>query len=217
MWYILFLMITSVRLIVLISVLIALMLSIPVLDNLFAGILVTYAGLTLLNLYPFHKKLHFPGLLKIAIILVSAWCIGYGWRVIINNSQNTPPGIASFLSISLLLVSVAGWFLCLYELIINRSSTNEPLVTQGIQKLVRHPQVLFSITFLCGLMMHYWSLTLLLTAPLWIIGFVSYAALEEKMDLVPRYDKNYLNYCEKTPGIIPNIMSIRDFLDQYRK
>ena len=44
---------------VIIFVLIALLLSVPAADNFFAGILVTYAGMTLLNVYPFHKSCDF--------------------------------------------------------------------------------------------------------------------------------------------------------------
>ncbi len=196
----------------------ALICSAPVTSNLFIGILVTYCGLTLLNLFPFHTKLHFPELAKTGIMYTALWCIGYGWRAIISNSFYTPPGIASFIGSAILIAAMAGWFLSLIELSIARSSlsnTEGPVRIQGLQKLVRHPQILFSISFLLGLTLYHWSLSLALTAPLWTIGFISYAALEEKYDLVPRYNKEYLDYCESTPGIIPNATSFRGFLDQY--
>ena len=73
----------------------------------------------------------------------------------------------------------------------------------------------FSLLLLIGFDLYYWSEALAWTTLLWIIGLVSYAALEEKLELIPRFGEEYLTYCDTTPGIFPNKSSIKRFFESY--
>ena len=199
-------------------VLIALVIALPKQESLFAGILITYIGFIFLNMYPFNQRFHLPAAALPIILFAAVGCIGYGWGSIIYNSHGSPPGIIFFLGALLLLISFTGWVLCLgdwFSKIAAKGLFAESVSTDGVYALVRHPQVLFSLLLLIGIDLYFWSNWLAMTTPLWIIGFVSYAALEEKMELVPRFEDEYLSYCDTTPGIFPNRSSIAVFMKQY--
>lgn len=199
-------------------ILIGSMIAVPKPENLFMGILISYIGFMLLNMYPFCFKFHIPKIIIIFVIVFSVLCIGYGWGTIIHNSQGTPPGIVTFFGALVLIISCAGWAMCLMDWIVTIKShglVSESLYIKRTYALIRHPQVFFSLLLLIGFDLYYWSEALAWTTLLWIIGLVSYAALEEKLELIPRFGEEYLTYCDTTPGIFPNKSSIKRFFESY--
>lgn len=200
-------------------IIISLVIAVPKTDSLFFGIFIAYIGFAFLNIFPFKLKFNLPKMVINLLLIAAVFCIGYGWGVIINMSHGIAPGTAIFFGAFLILVSFSGLILTLidWSLSIERDGpVSSSVFLKGTYALVRHPQVLFSILFLIGLDLYFWSVGLTWTIPLWIIGFVSYAALEEKMEMVPRFGEKYLDYCEKVPGIVPVGSSIASFFNQFK-
>lgn len=201
-------------------VIISLVISVPKIDSLFSGILTAYIGFVFLNIYPFNLKFNFPKGLMYFLLIAAVLCIGYGWGIIVNMSHGVPHGAVIFVGVILILASFTGLILSLVDWSLNikrKGPAGASVFLNGTFALVRHPQVLFSTLFLVGMDLYFWSAALIWTTPLWIIGFVSYAALEEKMEMVPRFGEKYLNYCEKVPGIVPALSSISSFLNQFNQ
>lgn len=200
-------------------ILVVLVIAVPKPEDLFAGILISYIGFMFLNMYPFSFKFHLPRIIIFFVTVAAVLGIGYGWGTILHISHGTAPGIITFFGALLLVISCAGWVICLMDWFFNIKSqglVSESLYTKGMYALIRHPQVFFSLLLLIGFDFYFWSKALTCTTPLWIIGFVSYAALEEKFELVPRFGEEYLTYCDTTPGIFPNKSSISRFLANYK-
>lgn len=200
-------------------ILVALVIAVPKPEKLFVGILVSYIGFMFLNMYPFCFRFHLPGIIIFFVTAAAVLGIGYGWGTILHNSHGTAPGIVTFFGALLLVISCAGWVMCLMDWFVNIKSqglVSESLYTKGMYALVRHPEVFFSLLLLIGFDLFYWSKALAWTTPLWMIGFVSYAAFEEKLELVPRFGEEYLTYCDTTPGILPNKSSISRFFGNYK-
>jgi len=187
-------------------------------DGIFSGIVVTYIGFTFLNMFPFLYKFQLP---KVSYSIVTACFLGfivYGCSSLITVSGGESPGISAFIGAVLILISVSGLLLSVFELIKYAQSdgaVSVSLYTGGMYALVRHPQVLFSILLFIGCILFFWCAPLLWSAPLWIIGFVSYAAFEEKLDLAPRFEDEYLAYCDRVPAIIPDRSSIKQCLGSF--
>ena len=201
-------------------IIISLVISVPKTDSLFSGILIAYIGFVFLNIYPFNLKFHLPKGLMYILLIAAVLCIGYGWGVIINMSQGIAHGAVIFVGVIFILAAFTGLILSLVDWSLNikrKGPVGASVFLKGTYALVRHPQVLFSTLFLVGLDLYFWSAALTWTTPLWIIGFVSYAALEEKMEMVPRFGEKYLNYCEKVPGIVPAISSFSSFIRQFNQ
>ncbi|MFW9819923.1 MAG: methyltransferase family protein [Candidatus Thorarchaeota archaeon] len=91
--------------------------------------------------------------------------------------------------------------------LMDENSSN--LITKGIFKLVRHPiYSSWGIIFL-GLAIISDSLISLIISPLILILLELHAIIEEKLILIPKYDKIYENYKEKTPKrIIPTPLNL---------
>jgi protein-S-isoprenylcysteine O-methyltransferase Ste14 len=170
-------------------------------------------------MYGYSYILPFPEELKLVIFAGSFCSIGYGWGTMIHQSEGSGSGIFSIIGFILLSIAVIGWVLNFqdwFKYIPSIGLLAESLYTEGTYSLVRHPQVLFSIILLLGFDFYYWSTSLILTSLLWIIGFIAYAVLEEKIELIPRFGDPYITYCDFTPGIIPSKESTKKFFGQFR-
>ena len=202
----------------LILVIFSLIVAIPKRESLFDGILITYIGFVFLNGYPFNMKLKIPPVILYLVIVLSVLCIGYGWGTIFYMSQGVPPVVVQIFGIFFLALASVGWTVSIFDWtfrITNTGPRSDSVCSQGMYALVRHPQVSFSIIALIGFDLYYWSAALAWTTPLWIIGFVSYAALEEKLEMLPRFGDEYLKYCDHTPGLLPDKASVSAFFEQY--
>jgi len=205
---------------VLFFIIIALVLSVPKAESLFTGIFITNIGTVFLNIYPFKLKFNLPNIVINLLLIAAVLCIGYGWAIIINMSHGNAPGVALFCGVIFILFSFTGLVLSLIDWSSNikrKGPISSSVFQNGTYALVRHPQVLFSILLLIGMDLYFWSVGLMWTMALWIIGFISYAALEEKMEMVPNFGEKYLEYCEKVSGIVPTRSSISTFLNQFNK
>jgi protein-S-isoprenylcysteine O-methyltransferase Ste14 len=199
--------------------LLALIIVFPKPDSVFLGIILTLFGFVLLNVYGYSFILPFPEVIKLFIFAGAVSSIGYGWGIMIYCSDGSDSSIFGFIGFLLLAIAVIGWILTIQDWFKHIPSVGllaESLYTEGIYSLVRHPQVLFSIMLLLGFDFYYWLPSLILTTPIWIIGFIGYAVLEEKIELIPRFGEQYLNYSDITPGILPTKESIKKFLALYR-
>ncbi|MFC1553091.1 methyltransferase family protein [candidate division KSB1 bacterium] len=196
----------------------ALVISFPKPEDAFTGILIAILGFTILNAYPFVYRFDLSKITNHLAVSGTFFCILYGWSSIISSSGFGSPGLFRFIGSFIILISITGLILTLadwFGKIKTEGFAPKKLYTKGMFSLVRHPQTFLGMLFLFGLIIYESSLILLITSPLWIVGFISYAAFEEKYDLVPRFEKEYLDYCEETPGLLPNKSSFNKFMKQY--
>lgn len=208
------------RNIFLISILIVIILGIflPKSEDTFDGIIITYIGFMLLNGYPFLFLIKPNRVILLIVSVLFTGAIIYGWSTTISTSGGEAPGFFKFIGAVVIMLALSGIILSAYELLKKAASDgvfSKELYKNGMYALVRHPQVMFSILFMLGLILFFWSPALLWALPLWIIGFISYAALEEKYELVPRFDNDYLDYCKQIPALIPDKKSIKKCIDSF--
>jgi protein-S-isoprenylcysteine O-methyltransferase Ste14 len=90
---------------------------------------------------------------------------------------------------------------------------NLRLHTDGIYRLVRHPQALALLLVGAGIGLVSLSVPYLATMPVWLSYWVGYAFLEERFDLLPAYGAQYTSYAEVTPRLIPTLRSWKAFLN----
>jgi protein-S-isoprenylcysteine O-methyltransferase Ste14 len=190
----------------------------PKSEDTFDGIIITYIGFTLLNGYPFLFLIKPHRVILLIVSVLFTGVIVYGWSTIISTSGGGAPGFVKFIGAILIMFSISGILLSAYELLKKASSDgafSEELYKNGMYTLVRHPQVMFSILLIFGLILFFWCPALTWTMPLWIIGFISYAAFEEKFELLHRFDNEYLEYCKQIPALIPDKKSIKKCIDSF--
>jgi len=213
-------MIRAIRYYALISALIvtALILVLPKTVGLFWGVVIAYIGFAFLNLFPFLYKFRIPRIGYYIFSTGCIGCIGYGWATVIHYSNGYTSGIVTFLGAVLIIIGLIGFVIAIIEMIKYAQYdglVTESLYTDGIFRLVRHPHTFSAFLLLLGFILYFWSTALALSAPLWTVGLISYAALEEKFDLVLRFGEKYLEYCGNTPGLVPNRSSIKSFLTHF--
>ncbi len=86
------------------------------------------------------------------------------------------------------------------------------LHTEGIYRLVRHPQALALCVLAIGVGLVTLSRPYLWALPL-IAGFwVAYTYFEERFELIPAYGEQYEQYIRSTGRLIPSLRSLRQFL-----
>ncbi|MFC1731466.1 hypothetical protein ACFL6I_14200 [candidate division KSB1 bacterium] len=200
-------------------VLMAFAVVLPKPGDLFWNIVTVYAGFVLLILYPFLERFRFPGLVYVVVKSLFLGCIGYGWIGMAVLSNGAASGAASFFGALMLMTGISGLILSLIELSgfgYSSGAHKGVMNPVGMFLLVRHPHALFGMVLVIGFDLYYWSIAMTLSTPLWIIGFVAYAAIQEKIGFIPRFNEAYLDYCTKTPALFPNRSSIKKCIEYYR-
>lgn len=123
--------------------------------------------------------------------------------------------IMRYVSLLLSLVFVA---LLVYSVFIEvgantYQSTAEPkLITNGTYSLVRHPGVIWLFFALMFASFYFESFHLLVASVVWTIVNATYTWIQEKL-IFNRIFKDYDNYTQTTPMIIPNFNSMKKFLN----
>jgi protein-S-isoprenylcysteine O-methyltransferase Ste14 len=87
--------------------------------------------------------------------------------------------------------------------------SDNKLITYGIFRIIRHPVYSAWAFLFLGVAIISDSLISLIISPLIFIVLEIHALVEEKLILIPKYDKTYENYKRKTPNrIIPTPLNI---------
>jgi len=91
--------------------------------------------------------------------------------------------------------------------------TAEPrLVTNGTYSMVRHPGVVWLFFTIFFASMYFTSVYLLIAAFLWTIVNTIYTLIQEKL-IFTKIFKDYKTYQQTTPMVIPNVTSMKKFLN----
>jgi protein-S-isoprenylcysteine O-methyltransferase Ste14 len=95
-----------------------------------------------------------------------------------------------------------------------RKRFNLGLRTDGIYRLVRHPQALALCVLAVGIGLATLSQPYLRALPL-IAGFwIAYTYFEERFELIPAYGEQYQRYIRTTGRLLPSVCSLRQFLQE---
>ena len=98
----------------------------------------------------------------------------------------------------------------------SRNRFNLRLQTEGIYRLVRHPQALALCVLAVGIGLATLSQPYLWALPL-IAGFwVAYTYFEERFELIPAYGEQYIRYIRSTGRLFPSLRSLRQMLPERR-
>lgn len=92
------------------------------------------------------------------------------------------------------------------------SSYSLELDTFGVYRAIRHPQALALCLVVVALAALTGSIPLMLTTPLWILGWTVYTYFEEAFELVPAFGERYLRYREQTPRLLPRFKDVARLL-----
>jgi protein-S-isoprenylcysteine O-methyltransferase Ste14 len=84
------------------------------------------------------------------------------------------------------------------------------LHTEGIYRLVRHPQALALCLLAVGIGLASLSRPFLLLLPLWILYWVGYTYFEERFELLPAYGADYEHYRRTTGRLLPLPRSVAE-------
>ena len=80
---------------------------------------------------------------------------------------------------------------------------NGELVTDGIYRIIRHPQYLGFILITTGMLIHWPTLPTLVMFPILLVAYIRLAK-KENADLEQRFGERYLMYKAKTAGFLPS-------------
>jgi protein-S-isoprenylcysteine O-methyltransferase Ste14 len=92
----------------------------------------------------------------------------------------------------------------------SRSGVSNHLVKTGNYALIRHPDLIWYVTFLIALILVSSSATLLIVAPIWAAWKLICVIIQDKV-LFVRMIPGYRQYKQETPMIIPNRKSLIAF------
>jgi protein-S-isoprenylcysteine O-methyltransferase Ste14 len=91
------------------------------------------------------------------------------------------------------------------------------LHTEGIYRLVRHPQALALCILAVGVGLATLSRPYIATLPLWVAFWVAYAYFEERFELIPSYGDRYQRYMRTTSRLVPSFRSLRALASPRRR
>lgn len=124
------------------------------------------------------------------------WIVCIGWTLLI---------VSSVLLIVTLFINIPTG-----RTYVVSNNTNK-LVTSGFYSLTRHPGVLWFLFLMISMVLVTRSLISVIAAPIFVVCDVAVAYVEDRY-IFPRLFKNYGNYKSKTPFLMPNSKSFRDFV-----
>lgn len=107
-----------------------------------------------------------------------------------------PARIGTLISIVGVLIVAVGWA---------KIYRAEGLVTDGIYKLIRHPQYTGIILFTFGWLIHWPSVITLIFWPILTTSYV-WLAIQEEKELIEIYGESYVEYIRKTKRFIPYLV-----------
>lgn len=91
----------------------------------------------------------------------------------------------------------------------------ERLVKTGFYALVRHPGVLWSVLFIVSLVLVSRSQLVLIASPIFIVLDLLAVTLQDKLFFGKMFP-GYCRYRQETPMLIPNLRSMKAFVDSLR-
>jgi protein-S-isoprenylcysteine O-methyltransferase Ste14 len=130
-----------------------------------------------------------------------------------------------------LWLSVSGWAIAVFGLLLTvkalyfdlpvrdtyvNKGTGSTLVTSGLYRLTRHPWLLFFIVTMAGIWLGTGSVTVLGAFIVWSVWSVILVYLQDRY-VFPRMFPGYTAYQKRTPMLIPNRNSIREYFRQRNK
>jgi len=91
------------------------------------------------------------------------------------------------------------------------SGVGDELITTGFYALTRHPGVLWMVLLLIGLVLVSKSYLMLIAAPIFLLVDIVAVVVQDRF-YFGRMFPDYTEYRRRTPMLVPNIKSLRDFI-----
>lgn len=166
----------------------------------------------------------FVSLKKLPVVKPFCWVIGCGilvYSTFMIDAEGTSLAIPAWLSVlgwAFFAISLA---LLIYSLFINlpfgktylEKGVGNKLITSGFYALVRHPGVMWFALLMLSLIPITKSSLMIPAAIIWTILDIILVVIQDKF-IFGKMFSGYKEYQKKTPMLIPNIKSIRIFLNQ---
>jgi protein-S-isoprenylcysteine O-methyltransferase Ste14 len=154
--------------------------------------------------------------LKYVLLTVSMSLIAYsGYKLAFYDFHFTVYNVFRYVSLPLSLVFFGLLIFSVFiEVGVNTyQKVAEPrLITKGTYSMVRHPGVVWLFFTIFFASMYFTSVYLLVAAFVWTIVNTFYTLVQEKM-IFTKIFKDYTMYQQTTPMVIPNVTSIKKFLN----
>ncbi len=119
---------------------------------------------------------------------------GHLWGVFLGNWSTVFCNLGNVLMLGGIVVMGIGWR--------QIHKARGELVTDGIYRLVRHPQYVGLIVVVAGMLLQWPTIITMLMAPVLVAAYVWLAKREEK-ELEQSFGEAYRRYKERTPGFLP--------------
>jgi len=91
------------------------------------------------------------------------------------------------------------------------SGVGDKLITTGFYALTRHPGVLWMVLLLIGLVLVSKSYLMLIAAPIFLLVDIVAVVVQDRF-YFGRMFPDYTEYRRRTPMLVPNIKSLKDFI-----
>ncbi len=161
-----------------------------------------------IGLSPNYYRLFYNGVASF-MVLVGIFIYENGEKTLVMASNNLTKVIAIIVLIagaSIVILALRnynlGVFLGTQQVKNNPSANPDQLITEGMNKWVRHPLYLGTILFLVGVFLSVPNEMLLSLVVITIIYVFAGAYLEEQK-LIAHFGEDYINYQKKVPMIFP--------------
>jgi protein-S-isoprenylcysteine O-methyltransferase Ste14 len=129
-------------------------------------------------------------------VMYPSWTIWFGWILLV---------------IALLLLGYSLFISLPFRKTYINTGVSDRLITTGFYALTRHPGVLWMVLLLLGMIFASRSFLMLIAAPIFLLVDVGAVVIQDRF-YFGRMFAGYSVYRKRTPMLIPNKASIRDFI-----
>jgi protein-S-isoprenylcysteine O-methyltransferase Ste14 len=145
--------------------------------------------------------------------------MGVGWGLLAAAGPHVHVPVLQYVGVA--VIGAAG---CVYVTaaahvgrLRSRGRYSLDLHTEGIYRLVRHPQALALCILAVGVGLATLSRAYIVTLPLWVAFWVAYTHFEERFELIPAYGDQYGRYMRTTSRLVPSLRSLRALASPRRR